>query len=75
MIGLAFIIHLAAIVLKAIADNEIFDMQNHVVAGNLGEDVVCDGNVRGFVFHNEKRFQETIVNNGIATFGRPVQLD
>ena len=48
------IIHFAAIVLHSVANNQIVDMQQHVVNRDLVEDFLGNGNVGCLVLDNHQ---------------------
>ena len=51
-VRIAIIVDVAAIVLKSVADDEIFDLHDYVVAADLVENFLCDIDVWCLVLDN-----------------------
>ena len=53
--------------LHSVANNKPSDVHFHVVSAYLIKDLLVDGNVRCFVFHNHNRACFRVVDNSITT--------
>ena len=60
------IVHPDAVVLEAVAYNQIIYMKNNVVAGNLIKDFLTDVNRRSFVFHYDFGRSGSVIDYRIA---------
>lgn len=65
-VAVGIVIHAAAKMLNAIADDEIVDVQKKVVAGYLVEYFLRDGNARSLVFHYHSRTESLVVEHRVA---------
>ena len=60
------VVHAAAIVVEAVAHDEIVDMEQHVVDRNLVENLLLDGDGRGFILDYHTRPERTVVKDAVA---------
>ena len=60
------VIHSTAIVLHAVADNQIIHVQQKVVRGYLIKDLLSYGHRGCFVLDNHARFQHVIIENRVT---------
>ena len=67
LVGLMLIIHLAAIVRKTVADDEVIDVQHHIVARNLIEDFLRDFHMRGLVLDDHLRTEVLSIEHCVTT--------
>lgn len=66
MVGLALVVHAATVVLQAVGDDEVVDMEQQVVGGNLGEHPLRQGNVGGLVLDDHQGAHVRAVDKGVA---------
>ena len=65
-VGVFLVVDGAEVMLQTVGDDEIACSQHHVVAHNLVEHLLCDGNRRGFVFGNEQRGAVIVAHQCVA---------
>lgn len=61
-----FIIHFAIIGFNTVANNQIVDMQQKIVGGNLVKYFLGDGYGRGFVLNNHFRMKQIVIQNTVC---------
>ena len=66
------IIHLAAVVRKAVADDEVIYVQHHVVARDLVEHLLCDFHMRSLIFDDHLRTEVLAIEHSVAALGSAV---
>lgn len=69
------VVYPAAVVLEPVGDNQVFDAQDHVVAGNLVEDGLGNLYAGSLVFHNHQGRKVSAVQHGVASLPGAVQVD
>ena len=69
------VVYAAAVVAQAVAHDEVFYLEHHVVAGNLVEHGLRDFHVRSLVFHNHAGAEVFVEKNRVATLFRTVQVE
>ena len=67
------IIHAATIVGETVADDEVIDPEDKVVATNLVEHLLGDRNVGCLVFNNHARGEGAVVKHSVAPAGSAIQ--
>lgn len=71
--GTGGIIDLATIMVESVADYEIIDTEDDVVAEDLTENFACNGNIGCLVLDYHTGRKRGVVKNGVATSGTSVE--
>ena len=61
------VVHAAAVVLQAVAYDEVIDVQQHVVHGDLVEHPLRKLHRGGFVFHNHDGLRRLVIQHAVAS--------
>ena len=65
-VSLVLIVHLAAVMIQAVTDDEVVHLHHDVVAADLIKHLLGDADSGAFVFHDYTRSDMTVIDNCVA---------
>jgi hypothetical protein len=74
LVGFIYIIDRAAVMVQTVGKDQEIDLQRHIVAHYLVEDVLIDQYLRSFAFDDQQWFSQVIVHHDIGSLSPLIEF-